>query len=93
MRFLHRTAVVGVVTAGALAGLAGTSQAAAPAVPNCVGKTFVTASQTMPPGTIGHFVSSGATDPSSGQPIGFGDNIAFLRAGGVLDSMVPNTCN
>ena len=79
------------VVAAALATAVGVAGAGQPNNQACVGESLsVLASDQPGPGEFGQAVTEFAQAPDG---FGLGNNIQFLQAGLVPDTLVPNTCN
>jgi hypothetical protein len=90
---LLKAACVATVSIGALGALSTSAGAAAPRTHACIGKSFSALATTQQnPGDFGQGVRSFAQQPNTAHP-GLGDGLQALKAGGVDDSIVPNTCN
>jgi hypothetical protein len=73
---------------------ASAASAAEPAQQGCVGETYSTVTQLLPPSVFGQLVATSARfgGPLSTQP-GVGDSVQIVQAGDAPDTVVPNTCN
>jgi hypothetical protein len=85
---------LGLVMMGLVVGLlggVGYASAAKPVVQGCVGESVSGNAQAIP--QYGQVVSSVAKDATGLGGPGVGDEVQAVQAGGVPDTVFPNTCN
>lgn len=83
--------IAGAVVIAAASVSMGSASAAKPVVQACIGST--SSSNARANGGVGQIRSGYATNENGIGGPGFGDEMQYLQAGFVPDSIAPNTCN